>query len=98
MHELALCESVLELIEEQARGDPAKAERVRHAIVAIIGGDLAAVRPGSPEAAKLKDALIAQGAWSQYLEVGIGPDAEIFTKSQPMSATHSTASSWSLWS
>ena len=79
--------SMLErVIEEQARGDPAKAERVRHAIVAIIGDDLAAVRPGSPEAAKLKDALIAQGAWSQYLEVGIGPDAEIFTKSQPMSA------------
>src|SRR4029434_10616202 len=48
--------------------------------------DLASVRPGSPEAARLKDALIAQGAWSQYLEVGIGPDAEIFTKSQPMSA------------
>ena len=44
------------------------------------------MRPGSPEAARLKDALIAQGAWSQYLEVGIGPDAEIFTKSQPMSA------------
>ncbi len=79
--------SMLErVIEEQARGDPAKAERVRHAIVAIIGDDLAAVRPGSAEAARLKDVLIAQGAWSQYLEVGIGPDAEIFTKSQPMSA------------
>jgi len=79
--------SMLErVIEEQARGDPAKAERVRRAIVAIIGDDLAAVRPGSPDAAKLKEALIAQGAWSQYLEVGIGPDAEIFTKSQPMSA------------
>jgi len=79
--------SMLErVIEEQARGDPAKAERVRHAIVSIIGDDLAAVRPGSAEAARLKDALIAQGAWSQYLEVGIGPDAEIFTKSQPMSA------------
>ena len=79
--------SMLErVIEEQARGDPAKAERVRRAIVAIIGDDLASVRPGSPEAARLKDALIAQGAWSQYLEVGIGPDAEIFTKAQPMSA------------
>ena len=79
--------SMLErVIEEQARGDAAKAERVRHAIVAVIGDDLAAVRPGSTGAAKLKDALIAQGAWSQYLEVGIGPDAEIFTKSQPMSA------------
>ncbi len=79
--------SMLErVIEEQARGDPAKAECVRGVIVGIIGDDLAKVRPGSPEAARLKDALIAQHAWSQYLEVGIGPDAEIFTKSQPMSA------------
>jgi fumarylacetoacetate (FAA) hydrolase family protein len=79
--------SMLErVIEEQARGDPAKAEDVRRAIVAVIGQDLAGVRPGSPEAATLKAVLIAQGAWSQYLEVGIGPDAEIFTKSQPMSA------------
>jgi fumarylacetoacetate (FAA) hydrolase family protein len=79
--------SMLErVIEEQARGDPAKAESVRRSIVAIIGDDLASVRPGSAEAARLKDALIAQHAWSQYLEVGIGPDAEIFTKSQPMSA------------
>src|SRR5688572_21176246 len=79
--------SMLErVIEEQARGDPAKAESVRRSIVAIIGDDLASVRPGSPEAVRLKDALIAQHAWSQYLEVGIGPDAEIFTKAQPMSA------------
>jgi fumarylacetoacetate (FAA) hydrolase family protein len=74
------------VIEEQARGDPAKAESVRHAIVAVIGDNLAAVRPGSEEAARLKDVLIEQRAWSQYLEVGIGPDAEIFTKSQPMSS------------
>jgi len=79
--------SMLErVIEEQARGDPAKAESVRKAIVGVIGDDLASVRPGSAEAAKLKEVLIAQGAWSQYLEVGIGADAEIFTKSQPMSA------------
>jgi fumarylacetoacetate (FAA) hydrolase family protein len=79
--------SMLErVIEEQARGDPAKAVTVRRTIVAIIGDDLAAVRPGSAEAARLKDALIREGAWSQYLEVGIGPDAEIFTKAQPMSA------------
>jgi len=79
--------SMLErVIEEQARGDPGKAERVREAVVGIIGENLRAVRPGSPEAARLKEALIAQGVWSQYLEVGIGPDAEIFTKSQPMSS------------
>lgn len=79
--------SMLErVIEEQARGNAARAESVRRAVVAVIGDNLSTVRPGSPEALKLKDVLIAQGVWSQYLEVGIGPDAEIFTKSQPMSA------------
>jgi len=79
--------SMLErVIEEQARGDASKAEAVRAAVVSVIGENLAAVKPGSAEAARLKDVLIAQGVWSQYLEVGIGPDAEIFTKSQPMSA------------
>jgi fumarylacetoacetate (FAA) hydrolase family protein len=52
----------------------------------LIGEDLGKLKPGSPAAMRLKDALIAKGAWSQYLEVGIGPDAEIFTKGQPMSA------------
>ena len=52
----------------------------------MIGENLSSVQPGSPEAARLKDVLQAQGVWSQYLEVGIGPDAEIFTKSQPLSA------------
>lgn len=79
--------SVLErVIEEQARGDAEKAESVRRAVVAVIGDNLGQVKPGSPEAAKLKDVLVAQGAWSQYLEVAIGPDAEVFTKSAPMSA------------
>jgi len=79
--------SMLErVIEEQARGDASKAESVRSAVVSVIGDNLASVKPGSPDAMKLKEVLIAQGVWSQYLEVGIGPDAEIFTKSQPMSA------------
>jgi len=79
--------SMLErVIEEQARGDASKAESVRKAVVAVIGDNLSAVQPGSAAAMKLKDVLIAQGMWSQYLEVGIGPDAEVFTKSQPMSA------------
>ena len=79
--------SMLErVIEEQARGDASKAEAVRKAVVAVIGDNLRAVRPGSPEAAQLKEVLLAQGVWSQYLEVGIGPDAEIFTKAQPMSS------------
>ncbi len=79
--------SLLErVIEEQARGDARKAESVRQSIVAIIGSNLRDLRPGSPQARAVKEALIAEGVWSQYLEVGIGPDAEIFTKAQPMSA------------
>lgn len=79
--------SMLErVIEEQARGDAGKAEEIRATLTGIIGDDLASVRPGSEEAARIKQALLDRGAWSQYLEVGIGPDAEIFTKSQPMSA------------
>ena len=79
--------SMLErVIEEQARGDASKAAAVRAAVVAVIGENLASIEPGSAEADRLKAVLIAQGVWSQYLEVGIGPDAEIFTKSQPLSA------------
>ena len=79
--------SMLErVIEEQARGDPGKAEGVRAKIAGIVGDNLRNVRPGSAAATRIKDVLLAEGLWSQYLEVGIGPDAEIFTKSQPMSA------------
>ena len=79
--------SMLErVIEERARGDRAAAERLRGELSELIGADLRTLKPGSPEASKLKEALLARGAWSQYLEVGIGPDAEIFTKAQPMSA------------
>lgn len=79
--------SLLErVIEEQARGEPARADAIRADILASVGRDLSGLKPGSPEAAALKKTLMARGAWSQYLEVGIGPDAEIFTKAQPMSA------------
>jgi fumarylacetoacetate (FAA) hydrolase family protein len=79
--------SMLErVIEEQARGDASRADAVRQAVVAVIGDNLRSVVPGSPESARLKEVLLAQGMWSQYLEVGIGPDAEIFTKAQPMSS------------
>ena len=79
--------SMLErVIEEQARGDASKADAVRKAVIGVMGDNLGSIRPGSPEAARLKEVLVAQGVWSQYLEVGIGPDAEIFTKSQPLSA------------
>jgi fumarylacetoacetate (FAA) hydrolase family protein len=79
--------SLLErVIEEQARGDASKAEGLRRSILSVIGESLHDVRPGSSESQRLKELLIAQGVWSQYLEVGIGPDAELFTKAQPMSS------------
>lgn len=79
--------SMLErVIEEKARGNPAAAAEIRAEIGKLIGDDLSKLKPGSPEAMRLKEVLIAQNSWSQYLEVGIGPDAEIFTKAPPMSA------------
>ena len=74
------------VIEEQARGDASRADAIRARLQGILGDDLASVRPGSADAARIKQILVEQGAWSQYLEVGIGPDAEIFTKTQPMAA------------
>ncbi len=74
------------VIEEKARGDAAAAHGIRAEINRLVGGDLQKLKPGSPEAMALKEALIRAGAWSQYLEVGIGPDAEIFTKAPPMAA------------
>ena len=74
------------VIEEHTKGDPAGATAARERIEREIGGDLAKVKPGSPEAERLKQMLIERGLWSQYLEVGIGPYAEIFSKAQPMSA------------
>ena len=79
--------SMLErVIEEKARGNPQAAAAIRKEIVGLVGDDLSKLKPGSPEAMHLKEVLIKQGAWSQYLEVGIGPDAEIFTKAPTMSA------------
>ncbi|ALE59280.1 fumarylacetoacetate hydrolase family protein [Paraburkholderia sp. RL17-368-BIF-A] len=74
------------VIEEQAGGDASKAQEVRQTIAATIGTDLSKIKPGSEAAMKLKAELERRGAWSQYMEVGIGPDAEVFSKSQPMSA------------
>lgn len=73
------------VVEEGAKGDPARATALRERLADVIR-EAAAVRPGSPEAAEIKRRLVAEGLWSQYLEVGIGPDPEIFTKGQPMSA------------
>ena len=79
--------SMLErVIEERARGNSDAAGALRAEVTRLIGDDLSKLKPGSAEAMALKAALIKAGAWSQYLEVGIGPDAEIFTKAQPMAA------------
>ena len=74
------------VIEERAKGVPGAAQAIREQLASRIGTDIRKVVPGSPEAAKLKEALIADGLWSQYLEVAIGPDAEVFTKAPPMSS------------
>ena len=79
--------SLLErVIEEHAGGDASKAQETRSMINELIGADLSKIKPGSEAAAKLKAELERRGAWSQYMEVGIGPDAEVFSKSQPMSS------------
>ena len=74
------------VIEEKAAGDPARAEAIRARVGQAIGDSLRNLRAGSPEAAEVKRALQQEGLWSQYLEVGIGPDAEVFSKCPPMAA------------
>ena len=74
------------VIEERARGDASAAAAIRGRLEERVGGSIRAVGPGSPEAAALKTALIEDDLWSQYLEVAIGPDAEVFTKA-PVLAT-----------
>jgi len=86
-------QSLLErLAEEQAQGGATEAGRRRAALERRIGTALAGVRPGSPESRALKEAMLAEGSWSQYLEVGFGPDPEVFTKAQPLSAVGCGAS------
>jgi fumarylacetoacetate (FAA) hydrolase family protein len=74
------------VIEERARGDFREAAAIRDKLEQRIGGAIRSVVPGSDGAARLKDALIEEGLWSQYLEVAIGPDAEIFTKTAPLAS------------
>jgi fumarylacetoacetate (FAA) hydrolase family protein len=78
--------SMLErVVESLATGDPDAALSTRATLEAEVGESLSRVRPGSPEAARVKEVLVSRGLWSPFMEVGIGPDAEIFTKTQPMS-------------
>lgn len=80
-------ESMVErVIEERCQGDPNLAQQVRKQISSALGGSLASLKPGSPAAAKTKEILIEQGMWSQYLEVGIGKDPEVFTKAPVLSS------------
>ena len=82
--------SMLErVIEEKAGGDAQQAQRIRALVLDVIGDNLRNLRPGSAEAMRLKEVLIEQKMWSQYLEVGIGPDAEIFTKAPVLAAVGS---------
>jgi fumarylacetoacetate (FAA) hydrolase family protein len=79
------------VIEERAAGDFSRAAEIRQHVSQIIGGSLKDIEPGSQQSMEVKKILEAEGLWSQYLEVGIGPDAEVFTKAQPMSAVGSGA-------
>ncbi|MDK1492073.1 fumarylacetoacetate hydrolase family protein [Sinorhizobium sp. 7-81] len=84
---VTFADSMLErVIEEQAKGDPSRAREIRERLAPVLGDSLRGLVAGSEQAAKVKALLQDMNLWSQYLEVGIGPDAEIFTKSQPMSS------------
>jgi fumarylacetoacetate (FAA) hydrolase family protein len=84
---VTFADSMLErVIEERAKGNPATADKLRGELKDLLGAEIIGIKPGSEAAANIKTVLVREGLWSQYLEVGIGPDAEIFTKAQPMSA------------
>ncbi|MDH5797290.1 MAG: fumarylacetoacetate hydrolase family protein [Paracoccaceae bacterium] len=84
---VTFAESMVErVIEEQAAGNPDLAQEIRTRVQGVIGDSLRGIEPGSEHAMKVKKVLQTEGLWSQYLEVGIGPDAEVFTKSQPMAS------------
>ncbi|TNF22250.1 MAG: fumarylacetoacetate hydrolase [Rhodobacteraceae bacterium] len=84
---VTFAESMVErVIEEQAAGDADRARDIRAKVGEVIGSSLSGIEPGSDKAMQVKKVLLKEGLWSQYLEVGIGPDAEIFTKSQPMAS------------
>lgn len=79
------------VIEERAAGDPARAKAIRERVATLVGASLRDLKAGSSQAAQVKAALLEEGLWSQYLEVGIGPDAEVFTKAQVLSSVGHSA-------
>ncbi|MGI4975557.1 MAG: fumarylacetoacetate hydrolase family protein [Janthinobacterium lividum] len=90
---VTFADSMLErMIEERAKGDPAAALSIRARLEPVVGANLRDLRAGSPEAARVKQVLQGMDLWSQYLEVGIGPDAEVFTKAPPMATVGTGAS------
>lgn len=84
---VTFADSMLErVIEEQAKGDPLRAQEIRGRLAPVLGDNLKGLEAGSEKAAEVKKLLQEMGLWSQYLEVGIGPDAEIFSKAQAMAS------------
>lgn len=84
---VTFAESMVErVIEEQAAGDADRADEIRKKVQSVIGDSLSGIEPGSEKAMEVKRVLQGEGLWSAYLEVGIGPDAEVFTKCQPMAS------------
>lgn len=84
---VTFADSMLErVIEERAKGDPLHAQEIRAKLAPVLGDSLKGLVAGSEKAAEVKKLLQEMGLWSQYLEVGIGPDAEIFSKAQSMSS------------
>jgi fumarylacetoacetate (FAA) hydrolase family protein len=99
---VTFAESMIErVIEERVAGDPARAAQVRVLIAEVIGARVSMIRPGSPEAARVKEVLQEQGLWSPYLEVGLGPDPEVFTKAPVLASVGPGAGigipQWSSW-
>lgn len=84
---VTFAQSMIErVIDERTAGDPERADEIRKHISELIGGSLSNIKAGSEEAAQVKVTLEKENLWSQYLEVGIGPDAEVFSKAQTLSA------------
>jgi fumarylacetoacetate (FAA) hydrolase family protein len=74
------------VIEERCGGDFQQAAAVRESVLGVLGAGIASVQPGSEQARQVKEVLTSQGMWSQYLEVGLGPDPEVFTKAPVLSS------------
>ncbi|SEB54649.1 Fumarylacetoacetate (FAA) hydrolase family protein [Paramicrobacterium humi] len=68
------------VIEERCAGDPTRAASIRQSLTTVLSAEIGDIEPGTVEADRVKHVLLKEGLWSQYLEVGLGPDPEVFTK------------------